>query len=575
MSSRIECLLDEHATRELCHDVVHEMEVGLYLYHLEDPEDDRSLRFIGANAAAERITGASASLFLGNLIDENFPGLREMGLPQAYADVVRTGRAWRAEQVVYGSDRVLTAAYTVKAVALPGQCLGVLFEDATARQRAQDDLRASEARQRALVDALPDTLYRVGKDGSLRDVKQGAVGPAALAQRIAAALVDPPGVGDVRVFEWEDRGEVLEVRLVHAGEGDMLAIVRDISERKRSERRKDEFISVVSHELRTPLTSIRGALGLMEGGVVGAAPAAMHELMVVARTNADRLVRLVNDMLDLDKMEAGGMELELSALDAAELADAAVAGVRGSADLAGVRLRRVARPGLAVLGDRDRLLQVLTNLLSNAVRFSPPQAIVTVTVTESSAGWVRFVVEDEGPGVPRERVDDLFRKFTQISSDGARRRGGTGLGLAISKAIVGQHGGVIGLVPTNGPGATFAFELPATAARLEADDPAVDDLFGDLRAAYAASLPAQGDALAASVRRSRADAAALADALAIAHRLKGTAGTYGQHAVSEAAARVELALKDARASLDADVAALEGAVAAVRRAVSLASSSRV
>jgi signal transduction histidine kinase len=569
MSTRIECLLGEVATSELCQDVVHHMEVGLHLYHLEDPADDRTLRFIGANAAAERITGAPASAFLGNLIDDNFPGTREMGLPQAYAEVVRTGRSWRSEQFVYGSDRVVSAAFAVKAVALPGHCLGVLFEDATIRLRAQEDLRVSEARQRALVRALPDTLYRVLRDGSLRDVKEGAPAPLALALRVAAALVEPLGLGEVRVFESEDRGEDIEVRLVNSGEEELLAIVRDISERKRGERRKDEFISVVSHELRTPLTSIRGALGLMEGGVVGVAPPAMHELIVVARNNADRLVRLINDMLDLDKMEAGRMDLDLTAIDAAELVDTAVSGVRSSADLAGVRLLRVTPAGVSVLGDRDRLLQVLTNLLSNAVRFSPPQAIVTVTVSESSEGRVRFVVEDEGPGVPRDRVNDLFRKFARISDESARRRGGTGLGLAISKAIVDQHGGVIGLVPGDRRGATFAFELPVTPALPSLDEPSVDDLFGDLRAAYTASLPAQVDALAALVARSRTDAVAHAEAVAIAHRLKGTAGTYGRHAVSEAAARVEAALRDPRGpGADAEIAAaLEAAVGAMRAAV--------
>lgn len=561
---RIAPLLSRDAAFELCRDVLFHMPVGLHLYRLEDPEDDRTLRFIGSNPAAERITGASASQYIGRTLDENFPSLRAAGIPQAYAEVARTGRPWSTDHLEYGDERVLRAAYAVQAFGLPGDCLGVVFEDATPRIRAQEELRISESRQRALVEALPDTLYRLASDGSLHDVRTGGAAPTALELRVAAYAADPMTPGDVRVFEYQEGAHDFEVRLVRSGASELLAIVRDISERKLGERRKDEFISIVSHELRTPLTSIRGALGLIEGGVLGAASAPIQELVCVARSNTDRLVRLINDMLDLDKMEAGRMELDVVALDATELVDSALAGVRGAADLAGVRLRHVTSGPVSVLGDRDRLLQVLTNLLSNAVRFSPPQATVTVTVEASVPGWVRFVVQDSGPGVPHERAGHLFRKFNQISGEGARRGGGTGLGLAISKAIVEQHGGGIGVSAKDGPGAAFFFELPVTPEPpATVEESARDALFGDLRAAYAASLPGQVEVLVARIERRHADPAAMAEALGLSHRIAGTAGTYGLPAVSEATARIERAL---RGALE-DPVELAAAVRQLREAV--------
>ncbi|MES2643559.1 MAG: ATP-binding protein [Myxococcota bacterium] len=556
----MKALDSETLAHAICAEVLRALPVALHLYHLEDRDDDRTLRLIGSNLAAERISGSPASAMIGRTLDENFPTLRAAGLPQAYAEVARTGVPWHRDNFVHDVDNVLVYVFALQAFALPGDCVGVVFEDATARYRAQEELRRSEARQRALVHALPDTLYRVGADGALLDVKRGVKGPDWLAVRVAAHTDDPLAPGDVRVFEYREGECDVEVRLVRTSEVEQLAIVRDITERKRGDRRKDEFISIVSHELRTPLTSIRGALGLIEGGVIGEVPAAMQELVTVARTNADRLIRLINDMLDLDKMEAGRLELELDAIDALELVDSALAGVRGAADHAGVRLRRLATSAVTLVGDRDRLLQVLTNLLSNAVRFSPPQATVTVTVAAptgyASAARVRFLVHDEGPGVPQERSEHLFHKFTQVGGDGPRRRGGTGLGLAISKAIVDQHGGTIGLVRGLGPGATFYFELPITHEPAR-DDLSTEDLFADLRTAYAASLPAQIETLAAWVERGRTDPAAVGEAVSLAHRLKGTAGTYGLPAVSAASAILEGALqRAARADIDAAVRTL-------------------
>ena len=233
-----------------------------------------------------------------------------------------------------------------------------------------------------------------------------------------------------------------------------------IAERREIERAKSDFVAIVSHELRTPLTSIRGSLGLIEGGVAGEVSPKVSQMVGIARANADRLIRLVNDMLDLSKIEAGGVELRVVPLDPGELLDAALAEIRGMAEGARVRLDlALENGGAACLGDRDRILQVLNNLLSNAIKVTPPEGAVEASVGPED-GRVRFRVRDQGPGVPETEVHRIFDKFRQVDPSG-RDRSGTGLGLPICKAIVEEHQGIIGVRSEIGRGSTFWFDLPA------------------------------------------------------------------------------------------------------------------
>jgi signal transduction histidine kinase len=239
-----------------------------------------------------------------------------------------------------------------------------------------------------------------------------------------------------------------------------------LAERESIERAKSEFVSIVSHELRTPLTSIRGSLGLIEGGVAGEIPPKVAQMVGIARGNADRLIRLVNDMLDLAKIEAGGVELRMTALEPGALLEAALAEVRGVADTAGVELAFQADTGeRRVLGDRDRILQVLLNLLANAVKVTPPGGTVAATATIGGPGGIRFAVRDQGPGIPDVELRRIFDKFRQIDPSG-RDRTGTGLGLPICKAILDQHGSSIGVESEPGQGSLFWFDLTAAPAHL-------------------------------------------------------------------------------------------------------------
>jgi PAS domain S-box-containing protein len=235
---------------------------------------------------------------------------------------------------------------------------------------------------------------------------------------------------------------------------------RDVTERREVERMKDEFVSVVSHELRTPLTSIRGSLGLLAAGKLGEVPEKGRRMLEIAVQNTDRLVRLINDILDIERIESGTVTMELKSVDASDLVHQSVDVMAAMAEKAGVRLYAWAdRQPLEA--DPDRILQVLTNLLSNAIKFSPPESEVSLT-TEAGEGEVVFRVRDAGRGIPPDRLESIFERFSQVDSSDAREKGGTGLGLAICRSIVQQHGGRIWVESTPGEGSTFTFTLPTS-----------------------------------------------------------------------------------------------------------------
>ena len=237
-----------------------------------------------------------------------------------------------------------------------------------------------------------------------------------------------------------------------------MGVFDDITNAREIDRMKTEFIGTVSHELRTPLTSIKGSLGLLLDGSVPLQPE-MSELLAVSKRNVDRLVRLVNDILDLSKVEAGKLELQQHPIAPERLCGDSIAGVGGFAQRVAVAIKSSIPPGLPpVLADTDRIVQVLTNLLSNALKFSPRGATVELSARREDA-FVRFEIVDHGPGIPREFREKLFTRFAQADRQ-HREQEGTGLGLAISQALVLKHGGQIGCQSEPGLGATLWFTLP-------------------------------------------------------------------------------------------------------------------
>ncbi|HEX8433789.1 GAF domain-containing sensor histidine kinase [Archangium sp.] len=254
---------------------------------------------------------------------------------------------------------------------------------------------------------------------------------------------------------------------VNAEEGILYGVARDVTEQKRleAERRhveqmKSEFVSTVSHELRTPLTSIHGALGLLGGGVAGPLPEMATEMIGIAHKNSERLIRLINDILDLEKMESGKLDFHLEPLELGALLAQSAEAHHGYAQQYGVTIERVVEaPGARALVDADRFLQVLANLLSNALKYSPRGERVTLRL-ERVGPRLRVSVADRGPGIPEAFHSRMFQKFAQADGSDTRRKGGTGLGLSIARGLVERMGGCLDFVTAENAGTTFRMELP-------------------------------------------------------------------------------------------------------------------
>jgi PAS domain S-box-containing protein len=250
----------------------------------------------------------------------------------------------------------------------------------------------------------------------------------------------------------------------------LVGAVRDITERRQAERIKEEFISTVSHELRTPLTSIAGSLGILETGVVGELSEKAQRMVYIARVSSERLVRLINDLLDIEKLASGGLQFDMQAVDLIAVARRAIDDMDPYAGEHRVSLLlEVGDKPIPVRGDFDRLLQVVTNLISNAVKFSPEGQLVQVRAFRDG-GSAKLTVRDHGPGIPESFRATIFGKFAQADSSSSRDKGGTGLGLAISREIVERHGGQITFDSEIGQGATFCMTMPLDGAARLPDD---------------------------------------------------------------------------------------------------------
>lgn len=260
--------------------------------------------------------------------------------------------------------------------------------------------------------------------------------------------------GEERFIAWNST-------LLRDTEGNIIgtmSIGEDITQRQAIERIKNEFISIVSHELRTPLTAIRGSLGLLATGIYDNKPEKAKRMVEIALTDSDRLVRLVNDILDLERLDSGKVILVKEVCEAAALMQQAVEGVRAIADFAAINLC-VSAVSAQVWAAPDAIIQTLTNLLSNAIKFSPPNTTITLTAQPQS-DHVLFQVKDQGRGIPADKLEAIFGRFQQVDVSDSRSKGGTGLGLAICQSIVQQHGGRIWAQSTLGEGSSFYFTLP-------------------------------------------------------------------------------------------------------------------
>ncbi len=361
------------------------------------------------------------------------------------------------------------------------------------RRRAEHQLGRSEALSRAVLENIADGIITIGDDGGIFSANPAAerifgYRECDLIGRNVSLLMPSPhrerhdeyireyletgirriiGIGREVTAVSSDGSEFpLELSVTELQiEGRRLftGVGRDITERKEVDRLKNEFVSVVSHELRTPLTSIRGSLGLLEGGALGQLSPRVAEMVGVARSNSDRLTRLINDILDLEKLNSSGFTLQPGRIEPSRLIEGTITSLSAFAEDQRVRLVAEPIPEQTMTGDHDRLSQVLTNLVSNAIKHSGAGAEVTlaVAITEDE---VRFSVSDTGPGIPAAEIERIFDRFYQIDGSDTRTGSGTGLGLAIAQSIVEQHGGSIGVDSTEGLGSCFYFTVPLEAS---------------------------------------------------------------------------------------------------------------
>ena len=365
-------------------------------------------------------------------------------------------------------------------------------EERTAKLRiAYERVRANEQRVQVILESAQDPFFAVDLQGRVIEWNGraeslfGWTREEILGKRMADTLVPPRFAGTIdkalQVFTRENRFDLLdapfervmidrlgreievEARVGFVDTGPhrfFAAFVHDISQRKEVERLKSEFVSTVSHELRTPLTAIHGSLQLLQSGMAGDLPEDARELVTLSAQSSARLVRLVNDVLDLERMTSGRMQYAVEPCLLSPLAMQAIRDVQPLAEAADVRLLLEAAEPLTVRGDHDRLLQVAINLLANAVKFSPRGATVHVSVRRVGHD-ARFSVVDHGAGVPESFRSRVFERFAQADSSDRRQKGGTGLGLSICRAIVEAHHGRIDFTSEPGVRTEFFFEIAA------------------------------------------------------------------------------------------------------------------
>jgi PAS domain S-box-containing protein len=466
------------------------------------------------NASAQRIFGYSAAEMVGNNIKMLMPepyhsqhdGYLERFSRTGEARIIGIGREVTGLRK-NGSIFPMNLSVGEMHMGMQRKFTGMVH-DISERKRAEEGLRETMRLQRAILESASHAIISTAVDGTIMlfnpaaeqmlgykaEELIGKASPAILhvpeevvarAKVISAELgqnVEPgfevfvakARLGATDENEWtyvRKDGSHVPVLLSISAQRDennvitgFLGIASDISERKKIDTLKNEFVSTVSHELRTPLTSIRGSLGLVAGGVAGAMSAQAKSLIDIAYKNSERLVRLINDILDIEKIESGKMTLDLKRLDLMSLIEQAIDANRAYGEVYRVTFEITqAMPGVQVKVDHDRLMQVMANLLSNAAKFSPANGKVEIAVRPGKVG-VRVLVTDKGAGVPESFRDRIFQKFSQADSSDTRQKGGTGLGLSISKAIIGKMDGIMGFVTGGeteaGSGSVFYFDLP-------------------------------------------------------------------------------------------------------------------
>jgi two-component system, OmpR family, sensor histidine kinase VicK len=389
------------------------------------------------------------------------------------------------------TGQLCIVAYRSKLLQVTGADPFVLSHgiDITEQTKAEEELNALTQQHQSILDSVGDGIWGMDMEGKLTFINRSAAQmlgysaqellgkemhalihhsradgtpyPVEECPIMGSAKRETPLHIDDDVF-WRKDGRLLPVEyvacpLVANGHVDGIVVAfADVTERRRLDRMKDEFIATVSHELRTPLTSLRAALGMVASGALEKRPEKIPQMLDIALGNCDRLVRLVNDIVDFERIGSGSLPLHKAEWNAIDLLRRAMDPERSTAARAGLTFRIDAQP-VDVWVDGDRILQVLGNLIRNAIKFSEKGGEIRLAARATGEKEVTFEVQDQGAGIPPEKLDLIFERFQQADASDSRLRGGTGLGLALCRGIVNQHGGRIWVTSNPGSGSTFYF----------------------------------------------------------------------------------------------------------------------
>jgi PAS domain S-box-containing protein len=445
------------------------------------------------NQGAEKIFGYTATEVLGEKLDillpEVFRSLHRQHIKNFGQSEVISRRMAERSTVVVGLRQNGTQFPAEASISMLRSQEGLLFtvmlKDITKRQQAEAALRRSEEQLRLITNALPiliaylDVEQRYcfnnrahedwfGKSSSqingcsLQEV-MGETTYQQVRPYVEIVLSGQPVTFELELCCSDGKSRWISANYIpdrnSTGEiKGFFSMVNDITERIAIEQMKSEFVSVASHEMRTPLTSIHGVIQLLAAGRLGKLEPTAQKMVEIAAKNTRRLTRLINDVLDLERMESGRETIELTICNSVELVQQAIDTMTEIAREYQITLSAQV-PSLQIWADADKILQTLTNLLSNAIKFSPPHSEVLIRVIPQDSE-VLFQISDRGRGIPADKLKSIFERFQQVDASDSREKGGTGLGLAICRHIVRQHGGRIWAESTLGEGSSFYFTLP-------------------------------------------------------------------------------------------------------------------
>jgi two-component system, OmpR family, sensor histidine kinase VicK len=456
---------------------------------------------LSINTHGAETLGRSVEEMTGHNLEEFIVPEKKASMPAYLKKIGETGEAQGLLHLSHSDGEMRVVAYRNKLIVVPGRAPYVLGfgVDISEQVRAEGRLRTLTRQSDSILESVGDGIYGIDLDGKVTVVNSAAAQMLGYKQEemlgrnmhqlihhtradgTPYASADSPirksltNFATVRISNeifWRKDGTCFPVEYVARPQIDsqspdtnglkalgVVVAFTDTTERRALDRMKDEFISTVSHELRTPLTSLRGALGLLAGGALTNRPEKTQQMLEIAISNSDRLVRLVNDILDLERISSGKTELHSTMCSAEDLLRRA----------AGVQQTRSPRPniriffaahGVNVWADPDRILQTLNNLISNAIKFSPEGSEIHLTARNTDENEAVIEVRDQGRGIPADKLEHIFDRFQQGDASDSRAMGGTGLGLAICRSIVNQHGGRIWATSAPDQGTIFYFTLP-------------------------------------------------------------------------------------------------------------------